>query len=178
MLKIKYNYGNNIKNIAQSILNDMTFNNSDEKNDIDTKSTTDSDINTTESDINSTTDSDINSTTDTTTDTSTDEPTNIVEQLDSELKNTEIDTEDADSEVIPHDDFIKIMKINYSYPEQNDPHFQQKMYKKREFYYHKIPSRPALTDYQDIKKFRDMACGGNFRLRSQQSLLSNFSGSA
>lgn len=158
MLKIKYNYGNNIKNIAQSILNDMTFNNSEEKNDTGSDLTTDL-----ESDNNSVTESE-----------TTDESTNIIEQLDSELKTTEIDSEDADSEVIPHDDFIKIMKINYSYPEQNDPHFQQKMYKKREFYYHKIPSRPVLTDYQDIKKFRDMACGGNFRLRSQQSLLSNF----
>ena len=66
------------------------------------------------------------------------------------------------------------MKINYSYPEQSDLHFQEKLYKKREFYYHKIQPREILTEYADIKKFRDMACGGNFRLRSQQSLLSNF----
>ncbi len=71
-------------------------------------------------------------------------------------------------------DLLKIMKINYSYPDHNDPHFQSKIYKKREFYYHKIPPRNILTEYEDIKKFRDMACGGNFRLRSQQSLLSNF----
>ena len=75
---------------------------------------------------------------------------------------------------VSEDDLVKIMKINYSYPDQSDPHFQNKIYKKREFYYNKIPPRAILTDYQDIKKFRDMACGGNFRLRSQQSLLANF----
>ena len=84
---------------------------------------------------------------------------------------------DSDSDIIndvEYDDLKKIMKINYSYPDQTDPHFQKKIYKKREFYYHKIPPRHVLTEYQDIKKFRDMACGGNFRLRSQQSLLANF----
>ena len=85
------------------------------------------------------------------------------------LSDTEIDINN-----IPADDLKKIMKINYAYPEQSDPHFQQKIYKKREFYYHKIPSRTLLSDYQDIKKFRDLACGGSFRLRSQQSLLANF----
>jgi superfamily II DNA or RNA helicase len=91
--------------------------------------------------------------------------------------NTDTDTEsntDTDSDNISYDDLKKIMKINYSYPEQSDPHFQRKMYKKREFYYHKIPPRDVIIDYQDIKKFRDTVCGGNFRLRSQQSLLANF----
>lgn len=91
--------------------------------------------------------------------------------------NTDSNTEsDLDNDInnIPLDDFVKIMRINYSYPEQNDKHFQKKLYNKREFYFHKIPPRDILSDYQDIKKFRDMACGGNFRLRSQQSLLANF----
>jgi len=107
---------------------------------------------------------------------------NIIEdQYRSDISETDTETEtdsesDTDSSInnIPPDDLIKIMKINYSYPDQNDRHFQQKLYKKREFYYHKIPQRQILSDYQDVKKFRDMACGGNFRLRSQQSLLSNF----
>jgi len=86
---------------------------------------------------------------------------------------TDSDLETAIGNVIP-DDLQQIMKINYSYPEQSDLHFQEKLYKKREFYYHKIQPREILTEYADIKKFRDMACGGNFRLRSQQSLLSNF----
>ena len=93
--------------------------------------------------------------------------------------NTVPDTEtktDAEVDIKPvmPDDLEQIIKINYSYPDQSDLHFQDKLYKKREFYYHKIPPREILTEYADIKKFRDMSCGGNFRLRSQQSLLSNF----
>jgi superfamily II DNA or RNA helicase len=86
---------------------------------------------------------------------------------------SETETE-PETETVPSDDLIKIMKINYSYPEQSDPHIQQKLYKKREFYYHRIQPRELMKDYKDIKKFRDMSCGGSFRLRSQQSLLSNF----
>ena len=81
---------------------------------------------------------------------------------------------ESDIDNVKSNDLLKIMKINYSYPDHADPHFQSKIYKKREFYYHKIPAREILTEYADIKKFRDMSCGGTFRLRSQQSLLSNF----
>ena len=95
------------------------------------------------------------------------------EQTQSEQTTNESSEQD-EIKPIAFDDLKNIMKINYSYPEQSDPHFQDKLYKKREFYYHKIQPRNILTDYADIKKFRDMACGGNFRLRSQQSLLSNF----
>ena len=69
---------------------------------------------------------------------------------------------------------INNMKKDYSYPDQSDINFQYKLYKKREFYYNKIPNRKILTEYEDIKKFRDKACGGSFQLRSQQYLLSNF----
>jgi len=68
----------------------------------------------------------------------------------------------------------KKMLMNYSYPNQDDPNIQEKIYKKREYYYHKVPQRNILTDYNDIKKHRDIACGGTFRLRPQQSLLANF----
>ena len=101
-----------------------------------------------------------------------------IEESDSSNSNDKSDKllskKSDDSDNISDDDLVNIMKINYSYPEQSDLNFQKKIYKKREFYYNKIPSRKILTDYQDIKKFRDMACGGNFRLRSQQSLLANF----
>ena len=95
------------------------------------------------------------------------------EQTQSEQTTNESSEQD-EIKPIAFDDLKNIMKINYSYPDHADPHFQSKIYKKREFYYHKIPAREILTEYADIKKFRDMACGGNFRLRSQQSLLSNF----
>jgi superfamily II DNA or RNA helicase len=107
---------------------------------------------------------------------------NDSETLESEsLESNVSETNDSDSSNnleesnnISDDDLVKIMKINYSYPEQSELDFQKKIYKKREFYYNKISSRKILTEYQDIKKFRDMTCGGNFRLRSQQSLLANF----
>lgn len=61
------------------------------------------------------------------------------------------------------------------YPEIDDPNFQSKIYKKREFYFHKIPQRDKLTDYEDIKKYRDEACGSiDFKPREQQAILSNF----
>ncbi len=66
------------------------------------------------------------------------------------------------------------MNRDYSYPDQNDPDFQYKIYKKREFYFHKTPYRDILTNYEDIKKFRDERCNSNFSLRSQQTLVSNF----
>lgn len=110
-------------------------------------------------------------------------PLDSIDSSDSDNSSESISTESnkssesknsTESLNVSEDDLVKIMKINYSYPDQSDPHFQNKIYKKREFYYNKIPPRAILTDYQDIKKFRDMACGGNFRLRSQQSLLANF----
>ena len=100
--------------------------------------------------------------------------------------NVENDSDDNHSEINIDDDIndiknkedendlIKTMKINYSYPNQNDQEFQNKIYRKREFYYNKIPHRNIIIDYDDIKKFRDNSCGGNFSLRSQQSLLANF----
>lgn len=71
-------------------------------------------------------------------------------------------------------EYEKEMKIDYSYPKLSDINFQNKIYNKREFYYHKIPYRNILTDYKDIKKLRDEKCGMNFELRTQQYLLSNF----
>lgn len=97
--------------------------------------------------------------------------TEIVSHLDS----SQITSSNKNNEFnIPTDDITKIMKINYAYPHQTDPHFQAKLYKKREYYYNKIPDRKPIIEYDDIKKFRDMACGGQFRLRSQQTLLTNF----
>ena len=71
-------------------------------------------------------------------------------------------------------EIINEMNKNYSYPEQSNKYLQYKLYKKREFYYNKIPERKKLTEYEDIKKYRELICSGNFRLRSQQNLLANF----
>ncbi len=69
---------------------------------------------------------------------------------------------------------MKNNNIDYSYPLPNDENFQSKIYKKREFYYHKIPQREILEDYKDIKEYRDQICKGEFKLREQQILLDNF----
>jgi superfamily II DNA or RNA helicase len=73
-----------------------------------------------------------------------------------------------------NENIIKNMKVDYSYPEHTDLELQNKLYKKREFYYHKIPNRKILTDYNEIKNFRDKKCGSKFQIRTQQYLLSNF----
>ena len=63
---------------------------------------------------------------------------------------------------------------DYTYPTPDDKNFQEKIFKKREFYYHKIPQRDKLEKYEDIKKYRDEICKGDFALREQQILLNNF----
>jgi hypothetical protein len=68
----------------------------------------------------------------------------------------------------------KLIKKEYSYPNINQDDFQSKIFKKREFYYHKIPNREKLKTYEDIKNYREMVCSGDFQLREQQTILSNF----
>jgi len=67
----------------------------------------------------------------------------------------------------------KLMTINYTYPDVNDDDLQYKIYKKREFYYHKIPERPDIKNYNDMKDYRDTICAGDVQLFDYQSLLAN-----
>ena len=67
----------------------------------------------------------------------------------------------------------KLMTINYTYPDINDDDLQYKIYKKREFYYHKIPERPDIKNYNDMKDYRDNICAGDVQLFDYQSLLAN-----
>lgn len=73
-------------------------------------------------------------------------------------------------------DIKKAINTEYVYPSYDDPHFQSKIQKKREFYYHSKQERGELKEYQEIEKFRDRICGEKkeFKLLSQQALLSNF----
>lgn len=71
-------------------------------------------------------------------------------------------------------DIKKEIKKDFSYPEYDDKKFQSKIYKKREFYYHKIPENKEIKNYEDIKNFRDDICGGKLKLYTHQSFLSNF----
>jgi hypothetical protein len=41
------------------------------------------------------------------------------------------------------------------YPATDDPDFQNKIYKKREFYYYKLQNRPELSSYKEIEDYRN-----------------------
>ena len=63
---------------------------------------------------------------------------------------------------------------DYSYPDPNDENFQEKIFKKREFYYHKIPDRKKMNTYEEIQKYRDENCQPGFEPRDHQKILTNF----
>jgi superfamily II DNA or RNA helicase len=69
---------------------------------------------------------------------------------------------------------VALMKKTYSYPEPDDPDFQSKIYKKREYYYHKIPQNKLMETYQDIKDYRDNVCRREFAAFSHQAVIANF----
>jgi len=73
-----------------------------------------------------------------------------------------------------NENYKKLLKKDFSYPDLSKDDFQKKIYEKREFYYHKIPEQEKITNYIDLKKYRDNACESNFSLLSHQSLLANF----
>ncbi len=60
------------------------------------------------------------------------------------------------------------------YPDPNDEDFQMKIFKKREFYYHTIPQRDKMKSYEEIDKYRTDVCKGDFALREQQIIPTNF----
>jgi hypothetical protein len=71
-------------------------------------------------------------------------------------------------------DLSSLLNIDYTYPSPSDQELQGKIYQKREFYSHKIPKRPEVKNYNDIKEFRDNVCARKFSLQEHQSFLSNF----
>ena len=72
------------------------------------------------------------------------------------------------------EELTKLITTDYVFPDQEDEDFQSKIYRKREFYYHKLPDRDEMTDYKDIKEYRDNICGRKFALYEHQALISNF----
>lgn len=73
------------------------------------------------------------------------------------------------------DDLSDLIDKNYTYPLPEDNSFQSEIYKKREFYYHKIPDRPVVDDYVSIQDYREQKCNSKkFSLLEQQSFVSNF----
>jgi hypothetical protein len=68
----------------------------------------------------------------------------------------------------------KLLKLEYKYPDPIDKNIQYKLYKKREFFFHKIKERPNLNNYIDIKEYRDGICDETVKLFDYQTMLSNF----
>ena len=64
---------------------------------------------------------------------------------------------------------------DYFYPEIDDSELQKKLYKRREFYFNRVPKRDIMTNYEQVKKYRSMNCKyGDFDPREQQLILPNF----
>lgn len=71
-------------------------------------------------------------------------------------------------------EIVNLMKLGNTYPSQDDPDFQSKIYKKREFYYHKQPKRNEVQNYEEFKEEREKICGRKFALYEHQALITNF----
>jgi hypothetical protein len=69
---------------------------------------------------------------------------------------------------------IKLTK-NFSYPDPNDPDLLAKIFKKREFFYHKVPERKKMETYEEVQKYREQNCReGEIIPREQQAIVPNF----
>ena len=86
----------------------------------------------------------------------------------------EVSLSDVDKQILKDEKLKELMNTTYSYPGTTDPDFQEKIYRKREFYYHKYPERPEIETYDQIKTYRDQVCAGQFKILSQQAFLGNF----
>lgn len=93
-----------------------------------------------------------------------------------DLETDEESNDEPDEDMVLKDETKELMKKNYSHPEPSDPNIQYKLYKKREYYYNRIPRRPNITadtDYSIIKDYRDNTCARPFTLHEHQGMLSN-----
>lgn len=63
---------------------------------------------------------------------------------------------------------------DYSYPKTSDDNLQLKLFKKREFNFHRILKREKFKNYEEIKLYRNEVCKGFFKSREQQNILKNF----
>ena len=64
--------------------------------------------------------------------------------------------------------------MSYEYPHPDDPDFQNKIYKKREFYFQKVNPRDRLLTDDEITQYRQKICGAKLELQGHQIFLSNF----
>ena len=64
---------------------------------------------------------------------------------------------------------------DFSYPDPQDSEMLAKIFKKREFYYNRVPKRDKMETYEDIQKYRDANCKkGEVEPREQQAIIPNF----
>lgn len=85
-----------------------------------------------------------------------------------------MDQDELNLNIDSTDKLIQQMKTDYAYPLPDDPNFQDKIFEKREFYYHKLNSRNEMKSYEDVKDYRDKLCSRKFALYEHQALLSNY----
>lgn len=64
--------------------------------------------------------------------------------------------------------------MSSDYPLPNDPDFLYKIYKKREYYYHKVEPRFKPMTQEEIDDYRMSVCGSEFRLQGHQVFLANY----
>ena len=63
----------------------------------------------------------------------------------------------------------------FIYGEPEDSDLPLRIYKKREFYYNRVPWRPSMKTYDQVQKYRESVCKlGDFQPREQQAILPNF----
>ena len=67
----------------------------------------------------------------------------------------------------------EVKNIDYSYPDPDDKEIVSKIYKKREFQYHRIPKRKIMETYDEVKKYREQICKPEVKPRQQQAILAN-----
>ena len=91
----------------------------------------------------------------------------------SDTSDTSIDNKNTVSKMTEAE-LTLAMNKNYSYPDAGDASFMHDIYKKAEFYNHRIPERPDINEYNDIKDYRDNICARDFSLHEHQAMVSNF----
>ena len=64
---------------------------------------------------------------------------------------------------------------DFSYPDPSDEDMLSKIFKKREFYFHRVPEREIMKNYEEVEKYRAANCKeGEKEPREQQAILPNF----
>ena len=64
---------------------------------------------------------------------------------------------------------------DFSYPDPSDEDMLSKIFKKREFYFHRVPEREIMKNYEEVEKYRAANCkSGAHEPREQQVILPNF----